>query len=565
MKRTLLLLLLTSGQLVFASSNNSKIAPDVPTGSPLTMTPVIIQFKAAPSASDLNSWGSSGQVVRSFPSIHAFHVVLPEILIPIIASLPDVAYISPANRHMNGLLDVTTQTVGANQAWSSGYTGAGIGVAVVDSGIAAHPDLGSRIVYSQSFATGEATPTDLYGHGTHVAGIIGSSGASSTGPGFTRTFKGVAPNVNLINLKALNETGSGQVTDVISAIEAAIQLQSTYNIRVLNLSVGQPVYESYALDPLCQAVEAAWKAGITVVVAAGNYGRDGYGTITSPGNDPHVITVGASNSHGTPNISDDTIASYSSKGPTLIDHIVKPDLVAPGNAVVSLLASTSATLFAGYPTTHVPLSYYETSGPGGPGPGPGPAAPGALAAASTTYYQLSGTSMATPVVSGAAALLLQQNPALTPDQVKARLMRNTQKILPTYMNATDSVTLASYSMQADIFTVGAGYLDIPAALADTNLAPLPALSPTVTYDAVHNQVELINNSLYVWGSNIIWGDNIIWGTSVFTGQVINGMNIIWGDSVAWGNSTLNAFNIIWGDTVSSTTTLSALADGDGDQ
>ena len=154
----------------------------------------------------------------------------------------------------------------------------------------------------------------------------------------------MAPNVNLINLQVLDQNGSGTDSNVIAAIDEAISLKSTYNIRVINLSLGQPVYESYTVDPLCQAAEAAWSSGIVVVVAAGNSGRNAqgslplYGTIASPGNDPYVITVGATNTHGSTNVAGDTIASYSSDGPTAIDHIAKPDLVAPGNNVVSLMA-----------------------------------------------------------------------------------------------------------------------------------------------------------------------------------------------------------------------------------
>src|SRR5947208_7733249 len=151
---------------------------------------------------------------------------------------------------------------------------------------------------------------------------------------------------------------------VIAAIERAIVLKDTYNIRVMNLSLGRPVMETYLDDPLCQAVEAAWKAGITVVVAAGNDGRDnsfgtfGYGTINSPGNDPYVITVGAMKSMGTTTRCDDLIASYSSKAPSQVDHIVKPDIVAPGNQVVSL-AVPGATLVTQYSSTNsVPMSYY---------------------------------------------------------------------------------------------------------------------------------------------------------------------------------------------------------------
>ena len=132
----------------------------------------------------------------------------------------------------------------------------------------------SRVVYSQSFVAGDTTTPDKYGHGTHVAGLIGGTGASSgTANGYAATYAGMAPNVNLINLRVLDQNGSGTDSQVIAAIEEAITLQSTYNIRVINMSLGRPVFESYTLDPVDQAVEAAWKAGIVVVAAAGNNGR----------------------------------------------------------------------------------------------------------------------------------------------------------------------------------------------------------------------------------------------------------------------------------------------------
>ena len=175
-----------------------------------------------------------------------------------------------------------------------------------------------------------------------MAGLIAGNGSQSTGSHYFRTFEGSAPNVNLINLRVLDENGAGTDSAVIAAIGEAIKLKNTYNIRVINLSLGRPIYESYKLDPICQAVEQAWKAGIVVVVAAGNDGRDlalnpeGYGTIEAPGNDPYVITVGAMRTMETATIADDLIASYSSKGPSFIDHTVKPDIVAPGNLVTSL-------------------------------------------------------------------------------------------------------------------------------------------------------------------------------------------------------------------------------------
>src|SRR5262249_40631004 len=300
--------------------------------------------------------------------IKGAHYSVPVESLDALADDPDVAYISP-DRRLNGLLDNTAAVVNANVAWQSGWDGTGIGVAVIDSGITTNvsssADLYSsgsrgklRIVYSQDFVGGGTD--DRYGHGQHVAGVIAGSGKNSSYSWVdTRMFKGIAPNANLINLRVLDQNGQGTDSGVIAAIQQAIYLQSKYRIRVINLSLGRRVYESYKLDPLCQAVEAAWKKGLVVVAAAGNYGRDnslgtsGDATITAPGNDPYVITVGAMKTEGSRDRANSLITSYSSKGPALIDHVVKPDIVAPGNRVVSLFANyidpttglnTSATL-----------------------------------------------------------------------------------------------------------------------------------------------------------------------------------------------------------------------------
>jgi serine protease AprX len=279
-----------------------KLAPDLK-GKAGDMMDVIVQFKNPPTKEQLKQLGAYGRLKKIFNGINAAHLTLPMSVIAAIENDPTITYISP-NRPTAGSLDVVDPTVNATFAWQYGFDGTGIGVAIVDSGVSLKRDLlnrdnlSTRVVYSESFVAGE-DPSDLYGHGTHVAGIVGGSGADSTGATFTRTFSGVAPNVSIINLKVLDVNGAGYESDVISGIQRAIQLKDTYNIRVLNLSLGRPIYESYKLDPLCLAVEQAWKAGIVVVVAAGNYGRDdnrrtkGYGTIASPGNDPYVITVGA--------------------------------------------------------------------------------------------------------------------------------------------------------------------------------------------------------------------------------------------------------------------------------
>jgi len=478
---------------------------------------------------------------------------VPVSILPDLASDPDVAYIAPDrplystnNGSPTAVLDYHTDTVNAPVAWGQGLNGTGIGVAVIDSGIIDiqdfHGQNNNRVVFGQNFVGGTSgSANDQYGHGSHVAGVIGGNGNNSTGSNYFYTFEGIAPNVNLINLRVLDQNGVGTDSQVIAAIQMAIQLKRTYNIRVINLSLGRPVYESYTLDPLDQAVEQAWKAGIVVVVAAGNEGRNnskntsGYGTITAPGNDPYVITVGAMNTKGTPNRAGDVVASYSSKGPTIYDHLVKPDLVAPGNRLISLYAS-GLTMDQLYPGNEIPTSLYQTNG---------------NSTASDTYYVLSGTSMAAPMVSGAAALLLQKNPSLTPDQVKARLMKTAYKNFAPYSTATDPVTGQTYNSQADIFTVGAGLLDIQAALSNTDLAPTTvgsALSPTVTKDKSGN-IVLLNGSSVIWGNSVMWGNSVVWGTSVLWGTNVSGQSVLWGSSVCWGTSTVQGYSVLWGSSV----------------
>src|SRR5207253_6441660 len=364
----------------------SKISSDLQGADPNSNLKVIVQFTEPPTSSHHETViAQGGEHVKNLRLVNGALYSVPASALAELAKDPRVAFISP-DRPVRRSLDHVVQAVNADIAQSYGWDGTGIGVAVVDSGIQAHPDLKasglstSRVVYSESFVPGDPSTTDGYGHGTHVAGIIAGNGQGSAS--YRGAYRGIAPNVQIINLRVLDNNGAGTDSAVIAAIQRAIQLKAVYNIRVLNLSLGRGVHGSYTLDPLCQAVEAAWQAGIVVVVAAGNYGRDntlgtqGYATIASPGNDPYVITVGAMNTNGTTWSSDDTIASYSSKGPTLADHIVKPDLVAPGNNVISLLAPNSS-LAINYPKTLILNATYETLG---------------LAGKSGDYFRLSGTS-----------------------------------------------------------------------------------------------------------------------------------------------------------------------------
>jgi serine protease AprX len=485
-----------------------KIAKDLENLDPDSNVDVIIQYKETPGAAHhLKMRARGGRHNGDLALIQASHYTVQAKTLAEIENDPNVVAVSP-DRELRPMLDLSAVAVGATIAQANGYTGAGIGVAVLDSGIYSSY-LGSALVYSKNFTDSTSTG-DWYGHGSHVAGILASSNAS---------YKGLAPGVKIVNLKVLNDSGVGRDSWIIAAIDEAIRLKATYNIRVMNLSLGRPVTESYTTDPLCQAVERAWQAGIVVVVAAGNEGRNnsqqtnGYGTITVPGNDPYVITVGAMKTNGTATRADDTIASYSSKGPTLLDHIVKPDLVAPGNKVVSTLYYNCG-LVSQYPANKI----------------------------SNDFFRLSGTSMAAPAVSAASALLLQKYPSLTPDQVKARLMKTASKAFPSSSTVTDPATGITYTSQYDVFTVGAGYLDVWAALNDGNAVTGTAVSPSVSLNAATKTVSMVFANGVVWGSGIVWGTGIVWGNGV-----VGGTGIVWGNGVVWGSSgPPSATGVIWG-------------------
>ena len=238
-------------------------------------------------------------------------------------------------------------SLGADQAWAGllgvkGVAGRGVGVAVIDSGVASrHEALVGRVVASIDFVSARGRGEDAFGHGTHVSGII--AGEVVRGKG---RFSGVAPGAHIVSLRVLDENGSGETSTVIAAIDWAIANREAYSLRVVNLSLGKAVLESWQDDPLVQAVERAVQAGLVVVTSAGNWGtlpdgtrvRDG---ITSPGNAPSAITVGAVDTMGTPERSDDRPTDWSSRGLTAIDQFLKPDVAAPGRRVLSAMASGS--------------------------------------------------------------------------------------------------------------------------------------------------------------------------------------------------------------------------------
>lgn len=288
-----MVLVVLSGSLVTSVlADEHKLSPELRGAKSSTIVDVIVQYKVPPGLVEkLKCQGHSGKIGKDLPLLNALHVSLPANQAAALSNDPGVLYVSP-DRKLLGSLNNSAPAVNAPYAWSRGYDATGIGVAVIDSGIGQkqtpgfkksdlnHYDSGgSRIVYAQSWVNDGNGTLDVYGHGTHVAGIIAGNGYNSTGPHFTQTFKGVATNANIINLRVLDANGQGTDSSVIDAINTAILLKLIYNIRVINLSLGRPVFESYKLDPLCQAVEAAYRAGIVVVVAAGNNGRDNtYGT-----------------------------------------------------------------------------------------------------------------------------------------------------------------------------------------------------------------------------------------------------------------------------------------------
>jgi serine protease AprX len=540
-----------------------KKANDLKSGNGSDVVDVIVQYNQDVDKGETNAKGHGAHIHHKFNAIKALAMqIRADQLDSLINEDSNIKYVSP-NRDVagEGVADYYG-AINADLTRSSGYDGTYVGVAVIDSGITRVGDLnsansnGNRIVYAQDF-TGSGTTDDQYGHGTHVAGLLGGNGRASQCLLCFVTYYGVADDVNFINLKVLDKNGVGKDSNIIAAIQTAINKKSLYNIRIINLSLGRPVYESYKTDPLTQAVEAAWKAGIFVVVSAGNYGRDnsfgenGYGTITSPGNDPYVITVGAMNTKGTRSIMDDVPATYSSKGPTAIDHIVKPDLVAPGNQINSVL-SPSSTLSA-LSSTKVALTEYQSV---------------LSLLFSSSYLKLSGTSMAAPLVSGTAALMFDKNPNLTPDQVKAILMKTANKNLVKYATVYDASTGITYNEQADMFTVGAGYLDANAALKSSDLAPSNvgvAKSPSAALNVSTHTAYLVKDASVIWGNSVIWGSTVVWGNSVIWGSdgtvdansviwggdasTVDATSVIWGSSVIWGNADADACTVIWGNSV----------------
>jgi serine protease AprX len=362
---------------------------------------VIVQARHAADAEQAVQQ-SGGQAIARLPYIAGLAAEIRADQIDAVARRPGVVRLAldPAMRGVSvsrdaiGAVSVFPQTIGAPVLWGLGDTGRGVAIAVLDSGIQSHPDLGtpSRIAFSQRFNRGASSAADQYGHGTWVAGIAGGDGASSAGQ-----YTGVAPQASIINLKVSDDTGAAYASDVLQALGWVAANHVAFNIRVVNLSFVSSLAEGYATNLLDAAVELVWHSGVAVVVSAGNRGADSM--LYAPANDPYVITVGASDDRATVAVDDDVLAWFSSYGRTQ-DGFSKPDLVAPGRHIVGLLANNGPALAKEFPTKVV----------------------------NQRYIQLSGTSASAAVTSGAVALLAQARPNLTPDQTKWLLMHTARSI-----------------------------------------------------------------------------------------------------------------------------------------
>ena len=410
-------------------------------------------------------------------------------------------------------------------------TGTGVNIAIVDSGIEPNRDLKGSIRGFWDFTKGgiPVPAYDDYGHGTHISGLIASSGVDSS-----LEYTGVAPGVRLFGFKVLDKFGRGRASDVVRALEwIAANRRSTapgaIKIDIVNLSLGHPVFEPAATDPLVRAVESLVREGVVVVAAAGNHGQNssgstGYAGITSPGNAPSAITVGAVDTKNTGTRLDDRLAAFSSRGPTWFDGFAKPEIVAPGVALASD-APDEGELYDAYPQLRLSGRYRKLA-------------------------RLSGTSMAAATATGVAALALETS----------RSVNHGAGVNPNALKAVLQYTAIPVE-QADGTSVeplaqGAGQINGRGAIALSSLinTRIPDGQPWLRLPLI--PVSLIAGRLHAWSRAIVWNDSVIRGTNaIYVNSLLWDENIVWGTvcdtdaghclATVWGAGAY-AENIVWG-------------------
>jgi serine protease AprX len=460
----------------------------------------------------------------------------------------------PSNGASRGTTDLLRASLGLDN--STPYNGSGVGVAVVDSGIEPNRDLISSIAGFWDFTIGSGVPLwpyDDYGHGTHVSGLIASDGIESH-----KQFAGIAADVRLFGLKVLDREGRGRVSNVIRALEWILANHETKGIHVVNLSLGHPVYQDAAHDPLVIAVENLVRAGLVVVVAAGNVGvnqdgEPGYAGITSPGNALSAVTVGAVDTKQTSIHSDDRVAFFSSRGPSWYDGHAKPDVVAPGVGLTSN-AARLADLFKGYPQLRSQL-----------GTGKG------------SFASLSGTSMAAAVTTGVVALMLDAatdstavHPNLAPNTVKALLQYTALPVRDDQGNLYDALTQGTGKVNPRGALAMIEALDTSVPVGAPWISPRQETTTTLggqqlewARSVIWNDTLVVNPST-IWVNGAQWGqcdpavdggcENIVWGTGFECGAADpNCENIVWGTSdtenIVWGTAIAWTTSIVWPDRI----------------
>jgi subtilisin family serine protease len=504
------------------------------------------------------------EVSSRMQQLGALRVEVPAAALKELAASGETRYLSP-DRTIRSLGHVTA-TTGTDliRTQSNGCTlglvcttttldGTGIGIAVIDSGLdaghkafAAKLDLsGSRVKFKKDF-TPEATDggKDPFGHGTHVT--ASAAGVSTVSGG---VYEGVARGADIVSLRVLDSTGQGRSSDLLAALNWILSPAdptkpvsssnptnaTKYNIRIVNMSLGTPAVDSYKVDPLCLAVRKLVNAGIVVVAAAGNNGKDSqgnkaYGLIHSPGDEPSAITVGAANTFGTDARGDDGIATFSSHGPTRgyttdasgvrhYDNLIKPDLVAPGNKLIFAEADDGKS----GPNALVKQNPQLDSG--------------VTDSDNKRLMYLSGTSMATPVVSGAAALLLQANPKLTPNMVKMILMYTAQP-------------LAGFNQLEQ----GAGELNVEGAMRLAKLVRTDINASAKTGDPLLTTSSLPDPKTTVAGQQFTWAQGVMLKQTYATGtnliakyQNVYGLGMLLGDGITMSDGIMMSDGMMMSD------------------